>query len=664
MTSPDIDEKYDSTNVADPKLRDIHERLDRTWRRRPGLIGWFATVNHKDISKRYMVTAFVFFGLGGILAFMMRLQLAVPENTLLTPDRYNQFFTVHGTTMMFLFAVPVMEAFGLYLVPLMVGTRNVSFPRLNAFGYFTYLGAGILLYTSLILNIGPDAGWFSYVPLSGPEFSPGKRVDIWSQVVSLTEISALVAAIEIITTVFKQRAPGMSLNRLPVFVWAQVITSFMTIFAMPAVMTASNMISMDRLTNINTHFFNPAEGGDAVFYQHIFWFFGHPEVYIIFIPATGFVSEIVSVFSKRRIFGYSAVVLSLIATAFIGFGLWVHHMFATTVPQLGQGFFTAASMMIAIPSGIQIFCWLATLWSGKPRFRAPLLWVMGFVAIFVMGGLSGVILASVPIDLQVHDTFFVVAHFHYVLIGGAVFPLFGAVYYWFPKISGRMLNEALGVINFILFFIGFNLTFFPMHILGLHGMPRRVYTYVAETGWGNMNMLATCGAAIIGLSVITFVVNVAYSRKYGVVAGPNPWNAATLEWASASPPPSYSFMFPPTVNGRNALWDMAPDTPVITGLSIDKREVLNTTVLDAVPEHRYELCQDSLWPLALSISVVAGSIAVVFHPVAIPIMSGFVFVVLFFWFWRENDPEFVTTIEQEHIKPTSGPDALSLEAGL
>src|SRR5205807_9058178 len=331
-------------------------------------------------------------------------------------------------------------------------------------------------------------------------YAPGHRVDIWADMITLTEISALAGAVVNLTTVFKQRAPGMSLNRIPLFVWAQVVTSFMILFAMPAVMLVSGYLAMDRLTHVNTHFFNPAEGGDALLYQHLFWFFGHPEVYIIFIPATGFVSTIVSTFSRRKTFGYPLMVLSLVATAFIGFGLWVHHMFATPLPRLGQSFFSGSSMMIAIPSGIQVFCWLTTMLAGKPQFKTPLLWVIGFILIFVLGGLTGVMLASVSLDIQVHDTFFVVAHFHYVLIGGAVFPLFRAFYYWFPKWTGRLMNETLGKWNFWLMFLGFNLTFFPMHILGLHGMTRRIYTYVAETGWGNLNLLATIGAGIIGES--------------------------------------------------------------------------------------------------------------------------------------------------------------------
>jgi cytochrome c oxidase subunit I+III len=629
--------------LVEKELNESAERLalDTVWKRPPGFIGWLTSTNHKDIGIRYIITAFVFFALAGVLALCMRIQLSFPENQFLGPDRYNQFFTVHGMTMMFLFAVPVMESMGLYLIPLMVGTRNVAFPRMNAFGYYTYLAGGILLYAGLFLNIGPDTGWFSYVPLAGPQFSPGKRVDFWAQMITLTEIAALVGAVEILVTVFKMRAPGMSLNRMPVFVWAMVVTSFMVIFAMPSIMLGSGMLAMDRLTHVSTHFFNPAEGGDALLYQHVFWFFGHPEVYIIFIPATGFVSTIIPVFARRKIFGYTAIILSLIAIGFIGFGLWVHHMFATPVPELGQSFFTAASMMIAIPSGIQIFCWIATLWSGKPRIHVPLLFVLGFIALFVLGGLTGVILASVSLDLQVHDTFFVVAHFHYVLIGGAVFPLFGAIYYWFPKWTGRMTNSALGKVHFWLFFIGFNLTFFPMHQLGLKGMTRRIYTYTADSGWGTLNLLATVGAGIMGLSILVFIFNLYRSRKNGAIAGMNPWFSPTLEWATESPPPNYNFVFLPTVETREPLWDQERLVP-LCGLDNGKREALITTLMEGTPDHRYELPEDSIWPLVLAIVVGGGITWAIFNPWAVPICAFGTFVVLCFWFWRGNEPKSLT----------------------
>ncbi|HEY4758356.1 MAG TPA: cytochrome c oxidase subunit I, partial [Chthoniobacterales bacterium] len=608
--------------------------MQELWSPPRTFLGWLCSTNHKDIAMRYIVTAFIFFGCGGILALLMRIQLARPENHFLGPDLYNQFFTVHGTTMMFLFAVPIMEGIGLYFVPLMVGTRNVAFPRMNAFGYYTYLAGGLLLWIGQLMNVGADAGWFAYVPLAGPAYSPGHRVDIWADMITLTEIAALVGAVEIIATVFKQRAPGMSLNRIPIFVWAQVVTAFMILFAMPAVMMASGFLAADRLAHVNTHFFNPAEGGDALLYQHLFWFFGHPEVYIIFIPATGFVSTIIETFSGRRMFGYTALVLSLIGTAFIGFGLWVHHMFATPLPLLGRSFFTGSSMMIAIPNGIQIFCWIATIWTGKPRLRLPLLWIVGFILIFVLGGLTGIMLASVPIDLQVHDTFFVVAHFHYVLIGGAVFPLFGALYYWFPKWTGRMLSDSLGKWNFWTLFVGFNLTFFPMHILGLHGMTRRIYTYVAETGWGNLNLLATIGAGIIGMSVLVFVMNVASALRRGVFADANPWLAPSLEWATTSPPPAYNFYNLPSVSDAEPLWHSPEEKSVVVGLSTEKRELLNTTIIDAVPEHRYELATDSIWPLALAIVVGLTMTFVIFTPWAIPAGMFFSLIVLYAWFWR------------------------------
>src|SRR5205085_3523873 len=408
---------------------ELHARLTRTWRTGTSLIQRLSSVDHKVVGRRYILTAFFFLCLGGLSAVAMRLQLARPEAKLLGPDLYNQLFTMHGTTMMFLFAVPVMDAFGIYLVPLMVGTRNIAFPRLNAFSYWVYLLGGLFLWIAFMLNIGPDNGWFSYVPLAGPEYGAGKRADIWAQMITFTEVAALAVAVEIVVTVFKQRAPGMTLDRIPLFVWAMLVTSFLVILAMPAIVLASTSLILDRL--VGTHFFNPAEGGDVLLYQHLFWFFGHPEVYIIFLPAVGMVSTIVSTFSQRPIFGYLPLVMALIATGILSFGLWVHHMFVTGLPRLGESFFTASSMAIAIPAGIQIFCWLATLWGGRPRFDTPLLFVIGFIVTFVIGGLTGVMVASIPFDTQVHDTYFVVAHFHFVLIGGAVFPLMGAVYYWF-----------------------------------------------------------------------------------------------------------------------------------------------------------------------------------------------------------------------------------------
>jgi cytochrome c oxidase subunit I+III len=613
------------------------QSLAMTWRRKPGFIGWLCTTNHKDIGMRFIVTAFIFFLLAGLLAVFMRLQLMRPENNVLGPDLYNQFFTTHGTAMLFLFAVPIMEGFGLYFVPLMIGTRNVCFPRLAAFSYYTFLFSGLLLFISLFLNIGPDMGWFSYVPLAGPEYSPGKRVDVWSQMVTLVEIASMAGSVDIIVTIFKCRAPGMSLNRIPLFVWAQLITSLMVLFAMPAVTLCSTMLSMDRLTHLSTHFYNPAEGGDAILWQHLFWFFGHPDVYIIFIPATGFISAIIPTFSRRPVFGYTALVLSMIATAFIGFGVWVHHMFATPLPRLGQSLFTASSLMIVIPNAIQIFCWIATLWGGKPKMKTPLLFALGFFAVFVFGGLSGVILASTSINLQVHDTFFVVAHLHYVLIGGAVFPLFAACYYWFPKWTGRMLSEKLGKWHFGLFFVGFNLTFFPLHQLGLKGMTRRIYTYAPDSGWTDLNFLATLGAFLMGIGILVFLWNLLSSLKHGHPSAENPWGGGTLEWASTSPPADYNFAHLPTVRGREPIWQNPPDTPVITGLASEKRQLLCTTILDGSLDHRYNIAGDSVWPLALALANAVGWIVGgIFHPggfLAGLVLAG---LALFGWFWQST----------------------------
>jgi cytochrome c oxidase subunit 1 len=627
--------------------------LEETWRPPGGFVGVLTTVNHKFVARRLVATTMAFFLLGGVLALLMRVQLWRPENTFVGPDLYNQLFTMHGTTMMFLFAVPVMQAMGLYLVPLMIGTRNIALPRLNSFGYWIFLLGGIFLYVSFVLNIGPDAGWFNYPPLAGPEYAPGKRIDVWAQLVNFTEISALVGAIELVVTTFKLRAPGMSLNRLPLFCWAQLVTSFMVIFAMPAVMTGSLFIALDRL--VATHFFNQAEGGDPILWQHLFWFFGHPEVYIIFIPALGFVSSIVETFTRRPVFGYTAMVLSLVATGFIGFGLWVHHMFATPIPQMGQSFFTAASLMIAVPSGIQIFCWIATIWLGRPQWTTPFLFVLGFIVIFVLGGLTGVMLASVPLDLQVHDTFFVVAHFHYVLIGGAVFPLMGALHYWFPKMTGRMLSERIGRWTFALLFVGFNVTFFPMHQLGITGMPRRVYTYVPETGWGPLNAVATGGAMVIGLSVLLFLVNALWALRRGALAGHNPWGAPTLEWATSSPPPAYNFHPLPVVEGRSPLWDRSADPPYVTGIRSDCREVLVTRVLDAVPDHKLEMPAPSIWPFLSALSLGGMFVMTLFTPWGIVAGGGVTAIAIILWFWPKRSDKTGPAYrhEPEHEEPAA-----------
>jgi cytochrome c oxidase subunit I+III len=615
----------------------LEAALEQTWKTPSGLWGMLATVDHKIIGRRYIFTAFIFLALGGVLSILMRIQLAQPEARVLGPDRYNQIFTMHGANMMFLFAVPVMEAMAVYLVPLMVGTRNIAFPRLNAFSYWMFLAGGTLLWVAFALDMGPDVGWFAYVPLSGPQYAAGKRADIWAQMITFTEVSALAVAVEIVVTVFKQRAPGMSLDRIPLFVWSMLVTSFIIIMAMPAIMIASTCLIMDRL--IGTHFFNPAEGGDVLLWQHLFWFFGHPEVYIIFLPAVGMVSTMVATFARRPVFGYLALVMALIATAILAFGLWVHHMFVTGLPRLGESFFTASSMAIAVPAGIQIFCWLATLWDGRPVFKTPLLFVIGFIVTFVVGGLTGVMVASVPFDTQVHDTYFVVAHFHYVLIGGAVFPLLGAVYYWFPKMTGRMMSERLGKWAFWLIVIGFNLTFFPMHILGLQGMPRRVYTYQPDMPWYGLNMFVSLSAIILVAGFLVFFIDAIRSARRGAIAPDNPWDAPTLEWSTASPPPSFNFARMPVVSGPNPLWEQPEIMAVASGLRTDRRELVVTTLTKAIPQAREASPRNSIWPLWTAVATSVMLIWSIFTPWAVVWGSLPVAMALIGWFWPKGTPE-------------------------
>ena len=627
---------------APTDARDDAERraLGRVWADAPGLWGWLTTVDHKRIAIRYVVTAMAFFAFGGVAALLMRTQLLRPESGLIGPDRYDQLFTTHGTNMMFLFAVPIMMAMGLYFVPLMVGARNVAYPRLNALGYWAYLIGGVLLWVALLLDMGPDTGWFSYVPLSGPEYSPGKRVDVWAQMITFTEIAGLISAVEIIVTALKLRAPGMTVSRIPVFVWAMVVTAFMVIFSLATIATASQMLAMDRL--VGTHFFNVAEGGDPLLWQHLFWWFGHPEVYIVFIPATGMLTSMLPAFTRRPVVGYTALVLATIATGFLGFGVWVHHMYVTGILQLAGSFFTGTSVLITIPTAVQIFCWIATIWTGRPRFTTAFLFVIGFFLTFIIGGVTGVMLASVRFDMQAHDSYFVVAHLHYVLLGGGVFPLFAAFYYWFPKWTGRLLSERLGKAHFWLWLLGVNLTFFPMHTLGLTGMPRRVYTYPDGMGWNELNATATLGSYVIALSVLVFLVNVVRSRRRGELAGSDPWGADTLEWGTSSPPPPYNFAPIPVVEGRAALWSRTASAPRIVGLSTEKREVLVTTALDAEPDARHEDPKPTIFPLLAAVAVGVLFIWLMFSPWAAVWGTVLLFLTLLGWGWprrkRRHDP--------------------------
>lgn len=594
--------------------RETHERLTEAWGQPPGFFGWLRGVNHRTVGVRYMVTAFAFFLVGGVQALILRLQLARPENDLLGLQAYNEVFTMHGSTMMFLFVVPMIEGLAAYFLPLMIGARDLPYPRLNAFGYFTYLLGGLLVYASFFFGTVPDGGWFAYPPLTDRAFSPDLNMDFWLLGVTFVEISAIAFAVEIIVGALKFRAPGMSLAQMPLFVWNMLAVAVMILVAFPALILASTMLEFDRA--FGTQFYNPGGGGDPILWQHLFWFFGHPEVYIQFLPAVGIVSMMVPVFSRRSIVGYVGLVLAALAVAFLSFGLWAHHMYATgALSILSASFIAASSLMIAIPNGVQIFTWIATIWAGRPWLRAPFLFILGFIVLFVIGGVTGVMVALPAFDRQAHDSFFVVAHFHYVLIGGVVFPFLAGFHYWFPKVFGRMLGERLGVWTFWTVFIGFNLTFFPMHIVGLMGMPRRIGIYDAGLGWDGYNLLATTGAFVLGVGFLLFVANCVRSLRRGEAAGDDPWRANSLEWATSSPPAQYNFAVIPRGDSRDPLWeerdvfDHDPQEDGSPALAVqlaepyaDRREMLVTTLIDARPEYAVVLPGPTILPLLTSLA--------------------------------------------------------------
>jgi cytochrome c oxidase subunit 1 len=515
-----------------------------------GWWSWVTTVDHKRIGILYGVTAFAFFIIGGIEALFMRLQLAQPDGNVLNADTYNQFFTMHGLTMIFLVVMPMGVALINFLLPLMIGARDVAFPRLNAFSYWVFLLGGLFLYSSFFLGGAPDGGWFGYAPLSTESASDG--MTFYSLGLQMLGAASLAGAVNFIVTVLNLRAPGMTMMRLPVFVWMSLVTSFLLLFAMPIIAVALFQLMFDRVFGAN--FFNPAAGGDPLLWQHLFWLFGHPEVYIMILPAMGIISDVLPTFSRKPIFGYAAIVFAGIAIGFMGWGVWAHHMFVVGLGPVANAAFALSTMFIAVPTGIKIFNWIGTIWGGDVRLKTPFLFAVGFVAMFIIGGLSGVTHAIVPHDAQQSDTYYIVAHFHYVLFGGAIFGLFAGLYYWWPKIFGRLLSERLGKLHFGLMFVGFNLAFGPMHILGLQGMSRRIYTYPEGMGWDAWNLVATVGAFVIALSALVFIINAVKSRTRGEEAGADPWDGRTLEWSTTSPPPEYNFADVPVVRHRDDFW--------------------------------------------------------------------------------------------------------------
>ena len=528
-----------------------HRRLEKEWRDPPGW-GRLAAVNHTTIGKRFIFTSLVFFLIGGVLAMLIRAQLATSGNAFLDQAVYNQVFTMHGTVMMFLFAIPMLEGYALYLLPKMLGSRDLAFPRLGAYAYWCYLFGGLILLGAMFAGVAPDSGWFMYTPLSSSAYSPGINADVWLIGVTFAEISAICAGVELVATILTMRAPGMGLDKMPLFAWYVLVTAGMILVGFPPLILGSILLELERA--FGWPFFEVARGGDPLLWQHLFWMFGHPEVYIIFLPAAGMVSSMVPVFARHPIVGYRWIVGSVVLVAVLSFGLWVHHMFTVGIPHLAQSFFSIASMLVAIPTAVQFFAWIATLWSGRPRMSLPMIYLAGFFVVFMAGGLTGVMLALVPFNWQAHDTHFVVAHLHYVLVGGLVFPLLAGVYYWMPHVTGRMPSDRLGRYAFWLIFIGFNVTFLPMHLTGLVGMPRRIFTYPGNLGWDMLNLVSSVGSFVMAAGFAVLIVDVLAHARIGRRAPRNPWGAGTLEWAMAVPPPSYNIASLPVVNDRDPLW--------------------------------------------------------------------------------------------------------------
>ena len=643
----DLNKDRDGLPSSLPRPPGELERLQRAWK---APTGWrlFSAVNNSQIGVFYLATALLFFLLAGVLGLMMRAQLAVPDNTLLSAQTYNQVFTMHGTVMMFLFAVPVVEAIAVYLLPGMLGARDLPFPRLSAYAFWAYAIGGIAFFCTIFFGVSPDGGWFMYPPLTGKEHSPGLGADFWLLGIGFIEISAIAGAIELIIGILFTRAPGMTLGKMPVYAWAMLVSAFMIVFAFPAIIAGTLLLELERA--FDWPFFIAARGGDPVLWQHLFWFFGHPEVYIIFLPAAGMVSMMVPAMARTPLVGHRAIVAALVAVGFLSFALWAHHMFTAGLGRYAMLFVTTASFAVAIPSAVQVFSWIATFWKGRVQMSAPTLFLLGFHFIFVLGGLTGVMVAVLPFNWQVHDTYFIVAHLHYVLIGGMVFPVFAGLYYWAPILNGHRLSERLARWVFGLMFGGFNLTFFPMHISGLLGMPRRVYTYAGDLGWNFLNLLSSVGSFILSLGVLLFFIDAARFVFKKKVEHGNPWHAPTLEWL---PQEDYGMRSIPQIDSREPLWDhptLAAEVVAgrhwLPGTHSGGRETLVTSWRAAVPQHLLVLPGDSWWPLIAAAGTAGFFLLLTVSQVVVAFACGITAIVaIVVWLWQTDTPPHALTAE-------------------
>ena len=592
-----------------------------------GIWNWITTIDHKKIGILYGATAFINFLIGGIEAILIRIQLAGSNADIISPEIYNQLFTMHGTTMIFLAIMPLSAAFFNYLIPLQIGARDVAFPRLNAFSYWVFLAGTIMLHSSWLVGEAPNSGWFAYAPLTSIAYNPGHGMDFWIMGLQILGIASLAASFNFIVTIINMRAPGMTLMRMPLFTWMTFITAILLVLAFPVITVALIELTFDR--SFGTNFFFAPAGADPVLWQHLFWVFGHPEVYILILPAMGIVSEILPTFSKKPLFGYSTVILAGAIIAFMGWLVWSHHMFTVGLGPIPNSVFTITTMAIAVPTGIKIFNWIFTIWKGSIRFTTPMLYAIGFIVTFTIGGISGVMHAMSSSDAQQQDTYFIVAHFHYVLFGGAIMGIFGGLYYWFPKFAGRMFNEKIGKLQFWTLFIGQNITFFPMHFVGMDGMPRRVYTYSSEMGWTALNALETAGSILIVISVLLFIHNIVKSWRSGEQASGDPWDGRTLEWSMSSPPPEYNFEEIPQVHVVDDWWAKK------RGLLVEQ-----TPAGASGEEGEIHLPQPSFWPLVAAVGLLIGGYGVIYsYPTAI---AGLVVTMIGVYAWSfepVNDPE-------------------------